>query len=282
MKFPSFKSAKTKLSGSAANEIRLSITMADGKPLSVLSDLIEKRIRYTNETAKQSIAACAIDILKSLRTITMKARLARAKVSLTKQDNLYPSFTKLGGRLKLCIRQRNTNTRIEGFPILNGSNGTVPKLCHVFLFVDNRGDERNKKSKSYYVIAPTEKMAIAKCKEVIKKRITKFKGLARLALGKLMQKIAYTSVNDQVSPSSVVIADKTTKVNTSTVGKAYSLTAYDNLDYALLALKGGKASLDTQLMKAANKISSVIKRKVGDDFFTPKFESPFPEVRSKT
>ena len=47
---------------------------SSGKPLSALSDLIEKRVKYLGETARDSIAATAIDCFKSIRANTKRFR----------------------------------------------------------------------------------------------------------------------------------------------------------------------------------------------------------------
>ena len=63
----------------------------------------------------------------------------------------------------------------------------------------------------------------------------------------------------------------------------YTLTLFDNLNYAIAAIKGGKATIDTQMKKAANKIVSIINQKLKSKKFlgVEKLETPFPEVRQR-
>lgn len=53
-------------------------------------------------------------------------------------------------------------------------------------------------------------------------------------------------------------ADTMTKVTKTGNGSSYSLEANDLLNYAKLALKGGDAAVNQAIMKASNKIASVI------------------------
>ena len=101
-----------------------------------------------------------------------------------------------------------------------------------------------------------------------------------------MNKTAETSkVQDSVNSGTSSIADKVSKATSTSTGDkssgGYSLTCEDNLDYAMLALKGKQAAFDTACMKAANKIASILKRKLNNDFFSPNVEIPFPEVRKR-
>lgn len=51
------------------------------------------------------------------------------------------------------------------------------------------------------------------------------------------------------------------------------------MDYAKLALKGGDAAINQALMKASNKIASVITKKCEKLLLFEKIEAPFPEVK---
>lgn len=64
-------------------------------------------------------------------------------------------------------------------------------------------------------------------------------------------------------------------------GSTYSLEASDLLDYAKLALKGGEAAINTAMMKAANKITSVINVKCKNLLMFSKLDTPFPDVKRK-
>lgn len=76
-------------------------------------------------------------------------------------------------------------------------------------------------------------------------------------------------------------AQAVTRVVKSSNGSSYSLEASDLLEYAKLALKGGEGAVNTAMMKAANKITSVINQKCKKLLSFDKLETPFPEVRSR-
>ena len=57
------------------------------------------------------------------------------------------------------------------------------------------------------------------------------------------------------------------------------MNASDLLDYAKLALKGGDAAINQALMKASNKIASVINKKCEKLLMFEKLDTPFPEVK---
>lgn len=76
-------------------------------------------------------------------------------------------------------------------------------------------------------------------------------------------------------------ADTMTKVTKTGNGSSYSLEANDLLNYAKLALKGGDAAVNQAIMKASNKIASVINQKCKNLLSFDKIETPFPEVKSR-
>lgn len=75
--------------------------------------------------------------------------------------------------------------------------------------------------------------------------------------------------------------EQTTRVEKTGNGSTFSLTAFDLLDYAKLALKGGDGAINQALMKAANKIASVINKKAERLLLFEKLDTPFPEVKQK-
>ena len=153
----------------------------------------------------------------------------------------------------------------------------------MYSFYDDRGEN----SRKYYIVATDGKTAKSVAKKFIKKRIDKHKSLAKVALGTLMNKVAKTSKAnvDTATQDTKKIANDMSRATSSGYGDGnsgkYSLKCEDNLDYAMLALKGEQIAFDLACQKAANKIASVIKQKTGDNFFTPPILTPFPEIRSK-
>ena len=76
-------------------------------------------------------------------------------------------------------------------------------------------------------------------------------------------------------------ASTLTKVTKFGSGSSYSLEASDLLEYAKLALKGGDSAINQAVMKASNKIASVINTKCKNLLSFEKLDTPFPEVRSR-
>jgi hypothetical protein len=60
----------------------------------------------------------------------------------------------------------------------------------------------------------------------------------------------------------------------------YTLNLADRLNYAVDALKGGRASVDLALKKAANKTAGIL-AKVAEKKFGEKISAPFPEVKGR-
>jgi len=258
------------------------ITMtADGKPIAALQELIAKRIALTNESAKEALAACAIQILTSLRAVTAVAKADNPEVEA--EAGLYPSIWDKGGAKIPCLRVTGSKTRYPASMIWAAGKGVKLSALQVFSFEDTHGE----KSRKRYIVATDAKAAQKAARDFIKRRIARHKGLAKLALGKLMAKAARTSkpVTDAANQDTTRIAGEVTRATSSGTGTGssghYTLTCEDNLDYALLALKGGQAAFDEACGKAANKIASVIKNKLADSFLKPDIQTPFPELRGR-
>lgn len=76
-------------------------------------------------------------------------------------------------------------------------------------------------------------------------------------------------------------ADTMTKVTKTSNGSSYSLEASDLLQYAKIALKGGDSAISTAMMKASNKVASVINQKCKNLLSFSPLDTPFPEVKSR-
>lgn len=96
-----------------------------------------------------------------------------------------------------------------------------------------------------------------------------------------MMKTFNTSITDAVNNATGQVADKNTVVVKESLNNSYSIHIEDNLNYALDALKSGQSSIDTAMMKAANKIASVINQKCKGLVGFEKLDIPFPEVRTR-
>ena len=254
---------------------------ADGKPIAALQELIAKRIALTNESAKEALAACAIQILVSLRAVTAVAKAENPEVEA--EASLYPSIWEKGGAKIPCLRMAGSKARLPVRSVIWTGKGAKMRTLHVYSFLDNHGKTNRKR----YIVATDAKAAKKAAKDFIRRRVARHKGLAKLALGKLMGKAAKTSkpVTSAANQDNARIAAEVTRATASGTGTGssghYTLTCEDNLDYALLALKGGQAAFDAACGKAANKIASVIKHKLADSFLKPEIQTPFPELRGR-
>lgn len=56
---------------------------------------------------------------------------------------------------------------------------------------------------------------------------------------------------------------------------------YDELDYALAALKHGAADVELSMQKASNKVVGLINHKCKDLLGFEKLDTPFPEIKKQ-
>lgn len=244
-------------------------------------------MKWMRETARDSVAACAITVLKAIRTVTKVAKLSSIKVEVAVDNTLIPSYATYSGRKVLCVRYRGSNQRYMGKEkIVSSGRPEYVGTWYVFRFIDKLSNDL----KTYLIIAPSQSSAKAKAKSIVRARQIRFAGLARRAISVLMMKTATTKVNDNV-PMRVSAKAKEVTSTKEVIAKAkdgnggkYSLTMHDELNYAIDAIKGGRATVDTQLKKAMNKMVSVINKKMpdGSSFFgKKKLPTPFPELVRK-
>ena len=161
----------------------VSITCADGRPLSELAKLIEQRSKWLNETAEQSCTATMLDVLVSIRALTEVAKPNKKEINIT-ITALKPSFT--GGRKspKFCLRNGTTRVTLPKNTRIGQTSGVTKdnlKNCKVFKWHDI-------KDREWLIVALSEKDAKDWALKKIQKRAARFKGLARTALSVLMKK----------------------------------------------------------------------------------------------
>lgn len=249
------------------------ITCGDGRPLAEFTKLLEERGKWLHETAEQSCSACMIDVLLSLRALTVVAAPRKIEVELNMYPTtLVPSCT--GGRKhpRFCLRQG----RARYTPKANERIRRVTedlKNCSVWRWLDI-------KDREWLIVAhnkaEAEKWAFAK----VKKRAERFKGLAKNAMSLMMKKSgSVTAKVTQDNPSATSKADMLTDVTKTVSGNTCQIEAHDLLDYARLAMIDADNAINMALMKASNKIASIINTKCKNLLFFQKLDTPFPEVR---
>ena len=264
--------------------IQIHASWASGKTLQAFAKVLQERMKWMNETARGSIAACAIQVLRSIRSVTRVAKLSSIKVEVQCDNTLYPSVTSHSARKTVCIRTKGSNQRYYGKERLARCDGDVDfKTWKVYRFLD----KLSSKQTTYLIIAPSQSAAKSKAKSIVRGRQIRYAGLAKRALSVLMMKTVTKTVSDNVPPRVTAKAKELTshreiiaKSGDGSGGK-YALVLDDNLMYAKAAIKGGSAHVDMQMKKAMNKIVSVINQKLkkgGGLFGTQKLETPFNEI----
>ncbi len=271
-----------------AASVNISMSFADGTTLQQFGKIIAERMKYMRETARDSIAACAVNVLKSIRTITRVAKLSSIKVNVKVDTTLYPSYTTQGSKKSLCVRYRGSNQRYHGEEHLTAAgHPTKIGTWQVYRFTDALSSKMTK----YLIVAPSQSAAKTKAKAIVRSRQIRYAGLAKRALGVLMHKTATNqNPNDNVPMRVTAKANSLTQTRESVAratdgnGGKYALVMDDNLRYATDAIKGGRQAVDVQMKKAMNKIVSIINRKIPDGatfFGSKKLPTPFPELVRK-
>lgn len=239
-------------------------------------------MQYLGETARQSVAATAIDALRSIRATTAVAKVRPIKIKAESQ--IVPGF-KGGQRHLSCLRIKGTGAEWQPDAVVTwATEGAHLADCRVYSYVEDRGPQ----SKKHYIVATSPQAARAAAKKKEKARIYSYRGLAKIAIGQMMQRAynkpvppqAGTSAKARRKASNVVTMSESANDQTG----QYMLTLYDNLLYALEAIYGGKGAVDMAIKKAMNKITATINRKIKDGktfFGAEKLPTPFPELATR-
>lgn len=250
-----------------ANSIQIKATTDNGLTLKELGNVLAQRMEYLHESARDSIAATAIQVLKSIRTITKVAKKSSVKVDVKHDKSIYPSFYTAGGRKIFCLRVTGSKTRYDGNEIVKNYLKVNCQNGHAFRFTDENG----RKAKHYILIDSSMASAKRNAKQIVLRRAMRYAGLAKRAIGILMYKTNTKRVNDGllnplVENKAAEVTSKRESVMKSVDGKTgtYTLVLEDALRYALNAVKGGKSQVDIQMKKAMNKVVSTINHRIGN------------------
>lgn len=256
------------MSGKKNNNVTLTY---HNQPLSVLSELIKKRVKWLGTAAKDAVYAGAIDVCKSLRADTrLGAYRRKTKVTDTgllayysRTDGCWRGATEANGK---GGRNRSIKLRYVRY------RGVQPKDRHIYLVETERG-------KQYYVGCRAAKEAQNIEKENAKKRLAKYKGLARTALTVVMGDMAkHTSIS--APGAAITKARQLAKFTPLGTGDDIGVRVTSGIDYGKLALKSG--SVDTSVKKAANKIAGMLKKAMSrNPLHKVNIPTPFPEVKKR-
>ena len=265
--------------------VHISMSFGNGLTMQKFGQVIQERMKWMRETARDSIAACAITALKAIRTITRVAKLSSIKVEVTPDSTLYPSFTSKGSQKIPCVRFKGSKQRYSGRERLRivGKPAKIEQ-CLVYRFTDKLSNSLP----TYFIIAESPAAAKAEAKAIVRSRQIRYAGLAKRAIGVLMHK---TSTNQnpkdnvpmRVNAKAVEVTKAKEIVAKSTDGNGgkYALVMHDDLKYATDSIKGGRSAVDIQMKKAMNKIISIVNRKIQDGatfFSSKKIPTPFPAL----
>ena len=228
----------------------------EGKPLSVLGDLIKERQRILGESAQDAVIATGIDALVSLRALTrvVPKTIPKRDVRFGKSDPQYVTYPRGTYRRTVVTRWRK------------GERVNLVKWQKI--------EGRTKRGKPRATSADRQ-AAWERWGKVI------YSGLARRALGLAMHRLSTRQVkSERVNMRLSRIASANIKVRTANAGGVFALNIRDNLGYAVPALRGGYAAIDLALKKAANKVAGRLS-KVAEKKFGERIVSPFPEVKKR-
>lgn len=265
-------------------QVKIFAAFSDGTLLSKFGEILAMRMKYLNESARGSIAATAIQLLKSIRTLTKVAKPSKVKVEVKMQDDLFPSWKTQAGRKMRCLRHKGSKQEWHGSQKVRYADFNS-KNQRVYSFQDLQSKDKTE----YFIVASSSASAQKAAKSIAVRRAMRYSGLAKRAISTLMFKTNTKRVNDgPLNPKVEMVAlENTSKRETiargADGGGKYGLFLEDGLRYALDALKGGKAAVDVAGKKAMNRVASIINHKLEkSDFFSKKkIDIPFPEVQKK-
>lgn len=264
------------------------VTYADGKPLSVLADLIRRRQRELGESVKDSVVATAITCMKSLRAATRTAKAGHVKVKAVSSGGV--GWKSAGG-------ERHRVVRLGGETYENASRlgwmggrrfviaGRHTKKTPLKLFRWDptiRENVRREWNEPVYIAAATIGDARTKARKMNRRRM-RFAVMGKRAWTQLMKMThaRNTPALERVDSRAAIVLSRVLRVRDVDRKDRYLLSVTDGLGYAQQALRG--ETVDTALKKAANKIHGQLARHLSKhcrNFFSRGEASatPFPEV----
>lgn len=265
--------------------VAVTCTMADGRPLSALSELIGKRVALLREHTDDAVVATAVAALQSIRAATRVAKpgAAKGRAGVREMAGVVPSMRRAakGQRPRPCIRAGRRGPSVWTGGTYNGRRvvwamGRGAKISTGRVF---EVEVRGKGAAPVVVVAQSEAAARRMAEASASRRIARYGGMARAALSKAMN-LASTRSPSPSAPSAKAagVIGRSVRVSSRASGGNFEFEARDALRYALHALRGGKPAIDAALMKAANKVASRIAHALKSRGLEGNAPTPFPEV----
>lgn len=149
-----------------------------------LQKALELRKQELNETTKQAASAIAVGTLKSLRADTKVANEKKNRITVKESSHKVVYSGKTDKWLVVNTLGQPVKLYDKVIILVQPSKGMRAKLFHC----ENRLSDA--KVRKYYVIASRSSDAKKVVKQIVKKAVSFHKGLAKLALGIAMAKIA--------------------------------------------------------------------------------------------
>lgn len=284
-----------------AGAIQIEVDKASLDAMDALAKTMLARMKYLNESAQSASHAMMSDVVRSLRVFSKVAKSANIKPKVTHRADLKFSYYALGKQQEVFNKDMTTSLKVPvkmcvrnsgGVRITDNSEGKIrfyecqgvpAKTIKCFNFVDKYDVEGTPFEDKYLIMAATAGKATKYAKSIIDRRILKYQGLARRALSVIMVKLYNKAPSENVSARANLKAYEVTRTMETVGDGVYTLTASDNLRYAVDALRGGEANIDVSMRKAVNKVVGQLTHRFKEDkFFDPKDLPPiFTDVQTK-
>ena len=276
-----------------ATSVTITATLDNGKPISVLEDLIDKRANVLEETSAEATIATAITILTSIRARTKVADAKKAGgfVTVAPCPTVSLGWRRFGGKNVVCLREPGAaDNRGRHPPRLKlplvcvcDPRRSVTPTVGVYLAIDRVSDRIDYKEERYYIVAANEADAKRTAAERRAKRLARYCGLAKWLAGQAQSQISRRDVTSGVAPTELMrkllpIALQTAVNETGWNDGSVTVEVADKLKYAILALKHGHADFELAWQKAANSTAAKL-NKLGGLRLDEEIPTPFPEAK---
>lgn len=278
--------------------ISINARTVDGRTLSELAKAVELRKRYLAETTSNAAVATMIRALESIRAVTRVANPKKdsGSVVVGLAKGLSAGWRRVSGQKpRRCVRIGSG----KDAPVYNGDRKVVNKagsfvkgeLVNVYIVQDlHSKDPKTAAPLVYYVLARDEAIARAYAARRHENRVKAHAGMAKASLGSIMHDVSGRGTPG-MKPRIKRIVKSVNKVRKNITGFGsgrVGIYVLDGLDYAIPAVDGGAASVNTAVQRAVNgivgQINAGLAKRAGADRRAPfagKLEIPFPEIVRK-
>lgn len=273
-----------------ASVIRYDLTTLGGRDMNALLNTIAARKKELGETTKQACTAIAINCLKALRANTKVAKEGGIKLQTEDITSSYTPSWKRQGKFNVRVFRAGEHGNEVKFDksvrvqwLVKAGEMTNGVKCFTYKVTDNIADD---KKLTIVFVARSKKEAEQTMKLIHKKRVRRYKSLAKHALGIAMHKTSKdASGNAQASQIVNAVADSNVRATVQETGfdnGDVHIHVEDKIDYAAKALKDGDGYVDVAMRKALNKIiGNIIHKMKQSNRITDGLQVPFPELKGR-